>query len=278
MLADELFYGTKNHHKKFFELCDPMKKYFGVTTASYIHINQNGEMELIASNYKWIERFIEADYCKQDPALVHPKNMSSGFSFVTTSEDQEYKETMLEEVIHKFGFHHGFCYAEKNGSSFVVFYFATHKENNNMINKIINEANLVKKFIRNLNKNIITEFKDLQDNKVDLFKLKGDLFLEQKGIVFNENRENYHKIEILKKEGFISSNHDDLESVGLSRQEVNCLRIYMEDCNIKNVAKGLNIALTTATSYIENIKRKLNCYTKQELLKVATVLVGLGKI
>lgn len=278
MLTDELFYMTKNYHEKFFELCNPIKKYLGITTAAYLNVNQNGEMEMIASNHKWIERFIEESYFNQDPGMVHPKNMNSGFSFVTTSDDQEYKSTMLHEAIHKFDFHHGFCYVEKNGSSFSLFYFATQKENNNIINKITNEANLVKKFIRNLNKQIISEFKDFQDNKVDLIKLKSDLFFGKKGIVFNDDQENHQKMEILKEEGFIHNSYSDSDLIKLSKQEINCLRIYMEDCSIKNIAKSLNIALTTATSYIENIKQKLNCYTKQDLLKVATVLTGLGKI
>lgn len=278
MLTDELFYGTKNHHKRFFELCDPIKQYLGVNTAVYLNVHQHGGVEAISSNHKWWDRFIEESYFKQDPGMVHPKNMNSGFSFVTTSDDQEYKSTMLEEAVRKFNFHHGFCYVEKNCSSFTLFYFATHKENNGLINKVINEANLVKKFVRNLHKQIRSEFKGLEDNKADLLKLKGDLFSKQKGIVFNEDQEARHRIEILKNEGFIRDSHGDLGLVELTRQEVNCLRSYMEDFNIKNVAKNLNIAVTTATSYIENIKQKLNCCSKQELLKVANILTGLGKL
>lgn len=278
MLTDELFYGTKNHHKRFFELCNPIKQYLGVTTAVYINVHQDGQMETIFSNCKWIERFIEEEYFKQDPGMVHPKNINNGFSFVTTNEDQEYKDNMLEEAIQKFNFHHGFCYVEKNGPSFFLFYFATEKENVSLINKVVNEANSVKKLIRNLNKQISSEFKDLQDNKVDLLKLKKDLFLRQKGIVFNEEEDNRRRVEILKNEGLINNHHTNVTLIDLTRQELNCLRIYMEDGNIKSIARNLDIALTTATSYIENIKQKLNCSTKQELLKVANVLAGLGKL
>ncbi|HXH55598.1 MAG TPA: helix-turn-helix domain-containing protein [Gammaproteobacteria bacterium] len=277
MSTDALFYGTKKYHKKFDQLCEPMKQYLGITAAGYINSNQNGEIASLFSNYKWVEKYIEQNYFKQDPGMVHPDNMENGFTFVTASNDKDYKDSLLKGAI-EFNFHHGFCYVEKTSSDFTLFYFATDKANNKMVNKIVNEASMVKKLIRNLNKQVTSEFKDLQDNKVDIFKIKGDLFLKQKGIVFNEQHETQQKIQILKNEGLIGDNYFNLEVLDLTRQEINCLRVYMEDYNIKNVARNLKIALTTATSHIENIKQKLNCSNKQELLKTADILVALGKI
>ena len=278
MLTDALFYGTKKYHKQFDALCEPLKQYLGITTGVYLNTAQDGSMTNLLTNYKWLERYIEQGYFKQDPGIVHPDNIHNGFSFVTTSEDLEYRDTMLKEAIYNFNFHHGFCYVEKTSSNFTLFYFATDKENTKMVNKIVNQAPMVKKLIRNLNKQVISQFKDLQDNKVDILKIKGDLFLEQKGIVFSEQHDTQHKIQILKNEGLITEHCANLETIELTRQEINCLRIYMEDYNIKNVAQDLNIATTTATSYIENIKQKLNCNNKEELLKIADVLAGLGKI
>ena len=278
MLADDLFYGTKKYHKRFGELCEPLKQYLGITTGAYINTNKDGERAGVNTNYKWIERYIEESYFKQDPGMVHPDNMSSGFTFVSTSDDQEYKHTMLKDATQNFNLHHGFCYVEKTGSDFTLFYFATHKDNHKIVNKVANEAVMVRKLIRNLHQQVLSEFKDLQDNKVDIFKLKGNLFVEQKGIVFNQPEETQQKIEILKHEGLIGRNCSDLEALKLTRQEINCLRVYMDDCNLKNVARDLNIAFTTANSYIDNIKQKLNCSNKQELLKIADILAGLGKI
>jgi DNA-binding CsgD family transcriptional regulator len=278
VLTDALFYGTKQYHKKFDELCKPLKEYLGITTGVYFNTAQDGSMTNVFTNYKWLERYIEQSYFKQDPGIVHPDNMHNGFTFVTTSNDREYRDTMLKEAVENFNFHHGFCYVEKTPANFTLFYFATDKENNKMINTIVNEAVMVRKLIRDLNKQVISELKDLQDNKVDVLKIKGDLFLEQKGIVFSEPQETQHKIRILKNEGLINGQCANLENIELTRQEVNCLRIYMEDYNIKNVARGLNISITTATSYIENIKQKLNCSNKEALLKTADILAGLGKI
>ena len=193
MLGDDLFYGTKKYHGKFTEFCEPLKQHLGITTAAYIRIGYDSKMELICSNCKWSERFIEKNYIMQDPGIVHPDNMDSGFAFVSTSDDQEYKDTMLHEAVHEFNFYHSFCYVEKNDTNFTLFYFATGKENNGMINKIVNSSTLVKQLIGNVNKQIITEFKDLPDNKIDVFKLKGDVFSQQKGIVLNEYNKNHIK-------------------------------------------------------------------------------------
>ena len=64
----------------------------------------------------------------------------------------------------------------------------------------------------------------------------------------------------------------------LSKQEINCLRIYMTDQNIKAVARELDLAVTTVATYIENIKNKLNCNMKTELLDKAVILQSLGML
>lgn len=278
MLADDLFFGTKKYQKKFMALCDPIKQYLGITTAGYIRIDQNGGMQHIFSNIKWMERAIEKNYVQQDPGIVHPNNMNSGFTFVVGHDDQEYKDSMLKEAIHEFNFHHAFCYVEKNHSDFTLFFFATDKDNTGIVNKIVNAPDLVKKLIGSLTKQIQLTFTDLPDHTIDSLQLKGDLFLKQKGIVFHEPQETHRKIQLLQKSGILSTQLEDLERVKLSKQEINCLRIYRDDHNLKNIAKNLNIAVTTATTYIENIKQKLNCPNKQKLLTIADVLTGLGKI
>ena len=278
MLADDLFAGTKKYHYRLNELCEPLKQYLGITTAAYIRIGQDGGMEWVTTNCNWAERFIEKNYFIQTPGMVHPDNIDSGFAFVSTSDDQEYKNTMLHELTHEFNSHHGFCYVEKNTHSFTLFSFATDKENDRIINNVINSVSLVKKLARNLTNQINIDFKDLQNNKIDILKLKGDVFLKQKGIVFNEQNGSHKKLQTLKNAGLINQNHPDLDLIKLTKQETNCLRIYVQDRNIKNVARELNIGVTTATDYIENIKHKFNCRNKQELLIVAEILAGLGKI
>lgn len=278
MLTDKLFYGTKLFHKKLAKIFYPLNQYLGVTQGDYIKVNQDGSLVNIHTDYKWMERYLEKGFYKNDPSFVHPNNASNGFAFLPAVDDELYKNSLLKEAIEEFDFHHSFVYIEKNKDSYTMLGFGTDKNNFNMPNKILNSINLVKKIIKNIINQIVIETNELQEHKIDLIEFKGDLFYTQPCLLHNSEQENNKKIKILQHIGLMDSSFNNLELIKLSTQEIKCLRIYMESYNIKHIATQLNITLNTAISYIDNIKKKLNCNTKEELLKKAEFLKELGKI
>ena len=278
MLTDELFYGTKLFHKKFDEILYPLKEYLGVTQGDYIKVDKEGTLVNIHTDYKWMERYLEKNFYINDPSFVHPNNASNGFAFLPAVDDEIYKNSLLKEAIEEFNFHHGFVYIEKTNDSYTMVGFGTDKDNCNMPNKLLNSTNIVKKIIQNIIKQIVPEINQLQENKVDLLKFKKDLFYKQPCLLHNSEHENNKKIKILQSIGLMDSSFHNLELIKLSTQEMNCIRIYMENHNIKYIAKKLNITLNIAISYIENVKKKMNCNTKENLLQKAEFLKSLGKI
>jgi len=282
MLADDFFLGTKLYHKKFTELCKPLAKYLGVTHAIYINVDGKGRMFSICTDYKWTERFLEEKYYRLDPFMVHPNNIHNGFSFDHASDDQEFKDMLLYDAVVNFNWCNSFAYIEKNPTGgYVGFDFGTTKDNYQMINRLINEAQIVKKAIRHLhNKLTLIISKDLQENKMDFAALKGDLFYSQRGLVFNEQYETQNKIQLLQEVGILGGKgaQSFFDRVSLSPQEINCLRLYLATRNIKKVSGELELAITTVTSYIENIKTKLNCSNKNELFEQGEILESLGRI
>ena len=278
MLTDELFYGTKLFHKKLADLLYPLTQYLGITQGDYIKVDQDGTLINIHTDYKWMERYLEKDFYNNDPSFVHPNNASNGFAFLPAVDNEDYKNTLLKEAIDEFDFHHGFVYIEKTKNSYTMLGFGTDKNNSNMPNRVLNSTNVVKKIIKKIIHQVVLETSTLQENKVDLMKFKKDLFYTQPCLLSSSEEENNKKIKILQNIGLIDSSCNNLELANLSPQEINCLKIYMENYNIKYIAKKLNITLNTATSYIGNIKKKLNCNTKVELLHKAELLKELGKI
>lgn len=282
MLTDDFFLGTKLYHKKFTELCKPLAKYLGVTHAIYINIDGQGRMFCICTDYKWIERFLEEKYYFLDPFMVHPNNIHNGFSFDNASDDQEFKDMVLYDAVINFNWCNSFAYIEKNPmGGYVGFDFGTTKDNFQMINRLINEVQIVKKAIKNLHHKLnLTIFRDLQENKMDFAALKGELFHSQKGLVFNEQYETQNKIQLLQEVGILEGRgtQNFPSRVSLSPQEINCLRLYLDTRNIKKVSGELALAVTTVTSYIENIKAKLNCRNKNELFEQGEILESLGRI
>lgn len=280
-LTDEFFVGTKLYHKKFTELCRPIAKYLGSTHVMYINIDKHGKAFSICTHHKWVERLIEEHYYKIDPLMVHPNNIHNGFSFDSASPDQEFKDTLLYDAIIKFNWCNSFAYIEKTpDGGYFGFDFGTTKDNYKVANRLMNESHIVKRAIRDLHKKLWLATKDLQENRMDFAAMKGDLFHSQQGLVFHENHENEHKLQLLQEIGFLGKNEEQtfLTKVSLAPQEINCLRLYLTSHSIKQVARDLSLSTTTVSSYIENIKNKLNCNTKNELFEKAEILESLGRI
>ncbi|HXH55377.1 MAG TPA: LuxR C-terminal-related transcriptional regulator [Gammaproteobacteria bacterium] len=285
MLTDDYFLGTKLYQKKFTELCKPISDYLGgITSAFYGNVNKDGTGFVIYSLEKWAERVLEKEYYKTEIGMVHPNNMHNGFSFCDASDYQEYKDGLLYDGAVNFNWTHSFFHVEKNANNdgYVGFGFGAAKDNAQMANRLLNEAQTIKKFIKQLNNQlalIITD--DLKESRVDIATLKGgDLFHTQKGLVFNPQEENIKKLHLLKQAGFCSNKDTEtlLTSPNLSPQEINCLRIYLINHSVKQVAETLGLAETTVSSYMENVKNKLHCTSKKQLLETGSLLESLGHI
>ena len=287
MLADDYFLGTKLYQRKFAELCEPLSDYLGtITSAHYVNIRKDGTGFAIYSLEKWAERVLEREYYKTEIGIVHPDNMHNGLAFCDASDNQEYKDVFLYDAAVNFNWSHGFCYVQKNANDneYVGLGFGVAKDNYQVADRLLNESQTVKKLIQQLNNQLTPIIaKDLKENRVDVAKLRGgDVFHTQKGIIFNPKEQNIKKLHLLKKVGLYFSHDADIPDFlinpNLSPQEINCLRAYLSSQSTKQVATTLDLAETTVASYMENIKAKLDCTTKNQLLEKGSLLESLGHI
>ena len=282
MLEDEFFLGTKLYHKKLMELCYPIIAYLGVTHVIFVNIDKQGRAFAICTHPNWVERFLEEKYYNLDPLMVHPNNIHNGFSFDSSIQEQEFKDVLLYDAVVNFDWCNSFAYVEKNPlGGYVGIDFGTTKENYKIFNELLNSPRIVKNLIRDLMRKInILINKDLKENTINFASLKGELFTKQQGLVFHPQNRYQNKINLLIETGILNCNDEPelLTKVELSPQEINCLRSYITSRSIKKVSGELNLALSTITSYIENIKIKLNCNNKNDLFYKAEVLEVLGRI
>ena len=61
-----------------------------------------------------------------------------------------------------------------------------------------------------------------------------------------------------------------------SPREKEALNLYLQGETARSIAEKLHLSSRTVESYLENIKNKLNCYQKTELLKKAQELKDYG--
>ncbi len=84
---------------------------------------------------------------------------------------------------------------------------------------------------------------------------------------------NYHKIlksddpsKLPVPDQLIDSNTEN--SLPLSKRELDCLELLAKGYSSKKIAQNLNISFRTVEKHLENIKIKLNCNTKDQLIQI----------
>jgi DNA-binding CsgD family transcriptional regulator len=284
MLTDDYFAGTRLYHKALSKFIVPLEKYLGVNQAMYVNINKDGNCFATCTNVKIVEDHLERKGYLHNTSHVSPENMHSGFAFEAACQNENYRNINLYTYITKFNWHNSFAYAEKdNLGGYFFFSLSTNKDNFAISNRVVNESIIIRKMLRDINKKMIILFgKEIEDLRMSFADLSGENFYKNKGRVYNEQTEldQKRKIKLLQELGILSkdSSSESLFNVKLSPQEINCLRLYTSNQNIKKVARDLNLAATTVTSYIENIKNKLRCNNKSDLFEKAEILESIGSI
>lgn len=272
-LTDDLFLGTAEYHRAFQKLCQPAIDFFGLTGVAFIHIKNKKDIINIHSNVPWMEHCMKEHYYRDDPSMVNPDNISGGFAFRTAYEDKCYKNGILKDAEEKFNLCHGFTYVEKRKNSYQAFGFASSKVNVNFIPAVISNFRVVKRFIRHIQEGLNERQKEIDKYCLDFAALKGELFHTQKGIISHPPLE-VQQIRALEEIGIDKS----ILSISLTNQERRCLRLYLEGETLQTIADEMKLSYTTVVSYFENIKNKLGCKKKSELLRIAEALELLQRL
>ena len=188
MTANQLYLEAETYSNKFLELCDPIKQFLDLDNVAYYEVNSDGSATSIHSSYKWMEEYIAGEHYLEDPHMVHPSNMHKGFCIILVNNKynyQKYNDLLLYDNKNKALFGYGFTYILKNKLGFTAFCFTTNKSNY-IINRVINEIKTIKLFVQKLDNKVKELLKNQPQLKINLSKLKGERFFNQKGIIFSD--------------------------------------------------------------------------------------------
>ena len=272
--TDELFNSVTRGHDSFVRWCRPLEKYFGVGKIAYIEINSGGELLNLHNSLEWIDRCMQEKYYANDPHMVDPNNITSGFAYAESYGPGVYADTMLKDAVCNFDMHKICSYAMKDKNVYKLLSISAPEKHNKFASKIAMEFPLLKKMIWELFARIDQD-NEVRKNLIDFKDLRGDSFYKQRGIIYEDRETTDHKITLLNE---LHLADDNILQTKLSNQERKCLRLYLARNSVKQIAKILNLSEHTITSYIENTKSKLSCNYKDELLNKAEVLDCLGKL
>lgn len=153
---------------------------------------------------------------------------------------------------------------QKDGCEF--YFFATAPEHYRAIDYIANNIDILHRFILFLKDSGALILQKASQQRITLTNnnaADGNQIILPRDKNYDRQMADKHK-DFLKKTPIRKYIWGD--DIKLSRREIDCVKYLLQGKTAPEIAQIINISVRTAESYIDNIKIKLNCRTKQELV------------
>ena len=244
---------TIRYDKKIRDTTSYLGKYFNISCYTYFKIEKDGRFTTLSNNTEQLDFYYAEKYYLCNPYLVEPNLLKSGVVFTAMTKDEKYLDT-VKTSLNRFQMDNTFLMLEKKEGCVEGFLFATKPTEKQAAFNYLNYFDILKKF----NCYFVREMSPILGKmRADGFnwKLQGAKFFERdKGLP-------------LAAKDTIS--RDFLKMISpLSPQEERCLELFRLGYSAQATASIMSLSRRTVEHYFENIKHKLGCHSKWDLLKI----------
>ena len=245
-------------------VCCPLK-YLNVDTFIYIKNYKNGKIMHLSNKGDWLKYFHKNELYKHSPFERTDINYNNCLMLWSAIE----KQMVFEKAKKYFNIADGITLVEKDRNGVEEFYlFGTTVDRRNEINFYINNIDLFKKFILYFKSQAIKLITKAEKNLICLPNFKPvnpsiiyGLTLED--YISNKNIQSFTK-EIEIKKYFIGTYN--LSSIYLTKRELDVTTYLLHGKSASVIGNRLNMSKRTVETHIENMKNKLGCFSKKQLV------------
>jgi len=268
-----VFKYTIKPSNKIKKICEPIVRVFGVKHFWYSRTTEDGFYFSIASNPEMHEYYHASNFHLYSPFFHDPKLLDPGFYIYRNIKDSKFQQT-LDESSAKLNVELGASILLKHKKELIRFGYASDPKRGTLFfDLVFNNLALLNKF----NEYFVEEAKEIikiaNEDLVCLPLVMGDSYnvppvgMQKNSLTQKEKRE------FLQELGA-----EPFEQKKLSRREKECLSYYVECLRISDVAELTGLSVRTVEFYLENVKNKLGCHNKVELLKAGRDLKLIGEL
>lgn len=239
----------------------PLRDHFGIGYFTYHKIDTQGNYTVLVDRPDWAEHYVSEQLYLNDPYLRHPSVYQSGITLFNAHGSEEYKAAVTKAGKEMLGMDTSSIIINKQASFVEFFGFAANSQTSSLNSLHLNSPHILHSFASHFKSQLSPILKKAVPGK--LIDLKGNHFFYPE--LIQPNLQN--TLAFYQDLGLIPHSASTLTS-----REKECLKRLTEDKSAKEIALALQLSHRTVEFYLENIKNKLDCTNKQELLKIARLL------
>lgn len=241
-------------------ICKPLFDNFGITVFVYSKIFNNGQYWTLTNRADWAEYFYCAKYINPD---VQKFQFQSGYYLDLNV--LKVPAVQINTAREAFNAEYWFNIVKTYNDYYEIFGFATSRGNSSILNTYVNNLDIFEHFILYF-KDQASELIQMADNNAILLpslkiierslELPSDDFEKKKDIFYAQTPIKKYFIKTERVETY------------LTKRQFDCVNMLAQGRGVKEISTHLSLSPKTVSSYIEDAKLKLNCYTKSQLLDV----------
>lgn len=235
---------------------------FHLSHFSYFSIDDKGYSSCISTNHEWMEFYLDQELFCHNPFLRKPGVVPAGVYFTCSVRDPGYHRA--REKASDFGICDSLVISENLGNKTKGFSFGW---NSKLASEhvLVNELPVLKRFCR--------FFEEEAGSVIDGVESDPILLLPFLNSRFDTSEESFG---LSEQSRAVLFSQMGVKQPKLSTREKECLRLCIEGESARSIAHNLSLSRRTVESYLDNIKVKMNCYSKSELIKKSLEYYQLG--
>lgn len=257
-------YNLRFNHK-INKFCTPICDSFGVNQFWYHKVTNEGHYTCLGSNLPWMEYYFAEKLYLPNPFLRNPSNFHSGTSFIRRVKDYSYQKS-VDIGVKNFFINQSLLFLEKTKDGVEGYGFATHLPASTFESLCINEMPLLKLFMKKFREEFNPVIGKMSEDLVDIASLIGPTFFENDSTIQTSSIDRKLFLEQFRL----------AQILDLSTREKEVLFLISKGFFAVQIAEQLQLSKRTVEHYSENIKNKLNCFSKAELIQKAHEFLSLG--
>ncbi len=242
---------------EFMEICRPLEL-VQIEHVTYMKTFVNGGRTILSTKPRWIEDYYNLNLYKSSLFESDPKQYQAGFNVWTGDYDLEvYQHGRLY-----YNTAHSITVTEPVPDGCEHFLFSTSPNNAHVIHYLANNMDILYHFILYCKDRGLQTLQNATEKRVVL--PNEDINTSQPLINIDVQTEMHELKEQFYKHTPV--HHYQTNNTHITQRELQILFYLLHHKTADETAQQMNISRRTAESYIENLKNKLGCSSKAELI------------
>lgn len=240
------------------QILTPLKT-LGITTLTFMRNYDDGHQIIMSTNPNWVNDYYNGNLCGNFIS-GHPKQYKQKFLIIPNESPLIVHQYARE----KYNEGNSFALVQRYTDFTEFFFFAGEVSNKGLHNFFINNMDLFETFAVYFNDVAGKLIQTAEKNKI---LLPFDIYKSSPHPCIATLSEN-EKIKELLRRIKIKKYHLKSKNIKISRREIDCIAGFQNDLTAKELGRILNIHYRTVEKHVDNLKNKLGCDSKKDIIKI----------